>query len=485
MAQYRYGLSIAGFTLALLIGLLTVGPTSANAQSESARITATVTPRDHAAAQNVTDHFCHIWPVGVGYGADTLTFPECQRHTSTPEAAAAKKGTEGAAAASGPFFFPGDVSYHGGPVVQSAQFFNLFLNSTCNPLSTCWGNPFQFQNDLFASSFIHITDQYVNATSAGRYQNGAFFVQIPAAEPHQMGILDVQAAVIASVRVLFPNGGGGGYQNVYNLFLPQGQDTCFNSSYCYSPDNTSIFHFCAYHASMNMTDAKGVPIHVLYTVEPYQNVPGCQVTNAPFPNGQLADSTNSTLSHEIFETITDPDGNAWWTSHQALFTNEIGDNCFAEPAQFGLNGKPYDVQLEYDNASHACNGNSSLFCSPSATTLCIDAQPGDGRFQIQAAYQTTQGGGSAGNGQAIPLSSLGVTQGGLMWFFEPNNPELLIKILPKCTESAHFWVFASAGTNVGVTMTVTDLKTSAQKAYTNPDLHPMTPVQDTAAFSCP
>jgi hypothetical protein len=124
----------------------------------------------------------------------------------------------------------------------------------------------------------------------------------------------------------------------------------------------------------------------------------------------------------------------------------------------------------------------AVACIPSVTTLCVDDQPGDGRFQVQVAWQTTQGGGQAGNGKAIPLSSLGVTNGGLMYFFEATNPELLIKILPKCADNGHYWVFASAGTNVGVTITITDLKTGAQKVYVNPDIHAMTPIQDIQAF---
>jgi hypothetical protein len=76
----------------------------------------------------------------------------------------------------------------------------------------------------------------------------------------------------------------------------------------------------------------------------------------------------------------------------------------------------------------AAPGSSSL-CIPNATTLCIDDQPGDGRFQIHVAFATNQGGGSSGDGRAIFLSSVGVSQGGLMWFFEASNPELLIKIL--------------------------------------------------------
>src|SRR5262249_49820450 len=82
--------------------------------------------------------------------------------------------------------------------------------------------------------------------------------------------------------------------------------------------------------------------------------------------------------------------------------------------------------------------NPRSACAPSATTLCLDDQPGDGRFQIEVDYATTQGGGSAGEAHAIPLSALGTTHGGLMWFFEADNPELLIKILPKCAGNGHF-----------------------------------------------
>ena len=39
-------------------------------------------------------------------------------------------------------------------------------------------------------------------------------------------------------------------------------------------------------------------------------VPHCQSDN-PRPNASTADPTLSTISHELNETITDPDGNAW------------------------------------------------------------------------------------------------------------------------------------------------------------------------------
>jgi hypothetical protein len=130
-------------------------------------------------------------------------------------------------------------------------------------------------------------------------------------------------------------------------------------------------------------------------------------------------------------------------------------------------------------------GTSSGACSPNATTLCIDHNSGDGRFMIQVHYSTSQGGGLSGSGDAIPLSSLGVTQGGLFWFFASTNPEMLIKILDGCALDSHFWVFFAATTNVGFTVTVTDTTTGHQAIYHNADQHAALPVQDTSALTCP
>jgi uncharacterized metal-binding protein len=63
---------------------------------------------------------------------------------------------------------------------------------------------------------------------------------------------------------------------------------------------------------------------------------------------------------------------------------------------------------------------------------------------------------------------------------------MLVKVLDGCAVNGGKWVFASAGTNVGLTMTVTDTTTGAQKIYQNADLNPAQPIQDTSAFAtCP
>jgi hypothetical protein len=123
-------------------------------------------------------------------------------------------------------------------------------------------------------------------------------------------------------------------------------------------------------------------------------------------------------------------------------------------------------------------------CVADAATLCIDDQPGDARFQVRVAYQTTQGGGYAGAGHSLPLATLGVARGGLFWFFSADNPEMVIKVLHGCSSTGHYWIYYSAATNVGLTTTVTDTVSGQVWTRVNPDRHPAPPEQDTSALPC-
>ena len=128
--------------------------------------------------------------------------------------------------------------------------------------------------------------------------------------------------------------------------------------------------------------------------------------------------------------------------------------------------------------------SSLVGCVADDTTLCIDKTPGDRRFRVRINYATVQGGGLSGSADAIPLAPLGITRGGLFWFFSPDNPEVLVKVLDGCSINNRFWVFVTAGTNVGFTVSVRDMVTTAGKNYTNPDLNAARPVQDTSALPC-
>jgi hypothetical protein len=246
----------------------------------------------------------------------------------------------------GPGFYPADLSdpFHG-KVLTSVRSHNIYVNCA----ASCWGNPSIFLANLALSYFIHITDEYVGATAGYRYTVGAASSINPNPPLHAtLQQSDILGLVHAAARTH-----GSDYGHVYHLFLPRGTDVCLSAKVCYSPNNSSTFVFCAYHGSADYADIG----HVLFTVEPYQNVPGCSVAQ-PSPNGALVDSTASTLSHELIETITDPDGDAWLAQNSLLDYNyEIGDLCetpFGNYAAFKLYTKSYAIQPEYSNKYHAC-----------------------------------------------------------------------------------------------------------------------------------
>ncbi len=122
-------------------------------------------------------------------------------------------------------------------------------------------------------------------------------------------------------------------------------------------------------------------------------------------------------------------------------------------------------------------------CTPSNTTLCL---PDSRRFSLAVNWATSQGGGQSGVGQTVSLEPVGVTKGGVFYFSDPANPEMLVKVLNGCPINNHWWVFFAATTNVGFNLTVTDTVTNQTVVYTNPDVHPANAVTDTRAFAtCP
>jgi hypothetical protein len=129
--------------------------------------------------------------------------------------------------------------------------------------------------------------------------------------------------------------------------------------------------------------------------------------------------------------------------------------------------------------SYAENGPASpleprvLGCTPSATRLCLN----DGRFAVEATFAAANG--SSGDGKPVYLTA----DTGAFTFFNPQNLEILVKVLDACaTPFDSFWVFAAGLTNVEVHLTVTDTATGATKNYDNALDHPFEAVQDTSAF---
>lgn len=124
------------------------------------------------------------------------------------------------------------------------------------------------------------------------------------------------------------------------------------------------------------------------------------------------------------------------------------------------------------------NDGDTGACVAGDTTLCLS----DGRFRVTVVWRTS--GGDSGDGQAVPFSE----DTGFFWFFDPDNLELIIKVLDACQLPGfnNFWVFFAATTNVDFTVTVTDTATGVTKEYMNPAGQAASPVQDTLSFkTCP
>lgn len=234
-----------------------------------------------------------------------------------------------------------DLSFYGGPVQTGASEYNILVNCADE---TCWGGMIsQSQNDLLSSNMMSILSQY---NAGGTYSAGGDY---PVSYTIS-GTLGDQDVYNILYNVITANSLSTGYGAEYHVFLAQGVQECSQAAGgCYAQQ------YCAYHGSSDWSDIG----HVLYSVEPYQGITGCEVSNQPSPNGVLQDSTASTLSHETFETITDPDvaaNNIAWYNNTG---GEIGDLCApAAGVPTGnvlLGADTWEIQMEYDNNVHDCS----------------------------------------------------------------------------------------------------------------------------------
>jgi hypothetical protein len=133
---------------------------------------------------------------------------------------------------------------------------------------------------------------------------------------------------------------------------------------------------------------------------------------------------------------------------------------------------------EYSNEASATTNGVVAPCVADAQTLCLS----NDRFRVHVDWRIASG--ATGVGQVVPVTS---DDSGLLWFFDANNWEMLVKVLNGCALTPpRYWVFFAATTNVQYTVTVTDTQTGAAKAYFNPLNNSAAAVTDTDAFAtCP
>ncbi len=231
------------------------------------------------------------------------------------------------------------LQYGGGKVELTNTNFAIFWeppghasSSTYKPLISRWFN------DVGGSALFNTTTQYYQGSGSTQQhiQNvstfGGSYVDT---DPFPAGGI-TDAALQAEVKkVVALKGWPTGVGNEYFVYTGPGGET--------------VSSYCAYHSYVTIN---GNPTP--YADEPYGGQSGCETPTSP--NGDpAADSAINTTSHEQWETITDPMTGDGWV---ALDGDEGSDQCNfqfgstdAGGADVRLNGHPYIVQQEWDNAA--------------------------------------------------------------------------------------------------------------------------------------
>jgi hypothetical protein len=245
---------------------------------------------------------------------------------------------------------PLDLTNYGGPVVKGATSYAVYVNCfVVEAPVACWGSgglsATTFLTDLNKSPYIRLLNEYIGTDAMLKFPAQQMRTKADFAIPQKATLQEIQQIVAAAVLKT----GAYGYKAIYHVFLPQGTSVCIVAGNCYSPNDPASWTFCAFHGSVNLSATQ----HVLFTVQPYQDVDGCRLPGQT-PNGRI-DATVSTLSHELFETITDPDFDGWVN---ALFGYEMSDMCSAFGSNQLMNGHQYFVQSEYSNTKHMCTGQA-------------------------------------------------------------------------------------------------------------------------------
>lgn len=159
----------------------------------------------------------------------------------------------------------------------------------------------------------------------------------------------------------------------------------------------------------------------------------------------------------------------------------IGEIAFTSDGHLGIAWwVPRVVPVDPVPACASSNGVFAGSTAPSCggdleTTLCLQ----DERFALTVEWSDPRS-GDAGAGHPVDLTG----DTGAFWFFDPNNLEMMVKVIDGRPVNGHFWLFYGSLTDVELTLTVTDRDTGIERTFTKPPFV-FASEGDTTAFPVP
>jgi len=253
------------------------------------------------------------------------------------------------------------LDYHGGPVMRTNSTFAIYWS----PAGATWQSGYRetingyFANvaaDSGSGDNVYSTElQYYDTTGhigyrstfAGSYVDHSAFPANGCPAYGGMSVCLTDAQVVAEVhrvtdRLGLPEDG----THSYFLFMPKSVGSCFG------PSGTvcAFTYYCAYH---------GYDDSLLYASMPYAETVHrwCGLNG---PNGNDADATINTASHEHREMINDPYLSAWWDnkgyegSDKCAWTFGPTSRTAVGPYNQTIDGHRYLLQQEWSNATKSC-----------------------------------------------------------------------------------------------------------------------------------
>ena len=215
--------------------------------------------------------------------------------------------------------YPADLTDSGGPIMKTADAYNLYAVNCAAGNESCWGDPGSgFQKRLgFGSSLCEAFDPVYEGLKRTAYTFAG------SASVRYKTFTDVSSSTTTCSKILhdaiaagkLPTGAS---RTSYHIFLPKGAWTCFDGTSCYSPGQNGTSRF---FAPITRTSDFRISGWRWCPVEPWrQNVSGC-ASKASAGANALTNSTASTLGHETFESITDPGQKYAWFNFTLAIRN--------------------------------------------------------------------------------------------------------------------------------------------------------------------
>ncbi|MBV9223074.1 MAG: hypothetical protein JOY85_03540 [Acidobacteriaceae bacterium] len=236
------------------------------------------------------------------------------------------------------------ISYHGGPVMGTPTVYLIWYGNwqQTNNSDTADGQQIvrDFLYGLSGSGYYATNTTYYD--SYGNAPSGNFAVAGEYTDSYSQGTAladrSVRNVVSRAISIgALPRDTNGIY------FVLTSSDVLETSGFC--------SRYCGWHTSGTIS---GLNIKYAFVGNAYQCLNGCAAQSVG-PNGNAGvDGMVSVLAHELEETNTDPNGNAWFDSKGA----EDADKCawtFGSNLSQASNGAYYNLTLPIDINGHTRN----------------------------------------------------------------------------------------------------------------------------------